>query len=464
MQFRLTLVICLFVFAGYSFGLATDCTIYASPSGGGNGASAETPTTLTGANSASAAGSVICFKGGTYNLGSISPHGGSAGNHIKWEPYGDSPVVFSYSGVDAPGNFMINLSNQSYVDLVGFSMDGQNKSRACIDGTNANQITVSSTHEQNCGSGIVFHKSDYLTIDHNQITHGGYDTGIIQDPTGINIHDTCALDSYDGIHSVISNNIVSGQVDLLSRSTDGNGLTLDLGCSGTTTLTTTPATLWINNVVYMNGGRCFVGNKNTSVLFINNTCYNNMLETVPIYNNGGDAEVKANGTSGYVFANNIVHGWPGNVASISGRGYTNFSYESVNGATGSIYSNNSYFTLGLGSLNGGSSTTMFNYDPQFTNPPSVNSAGTGQYATAPDPASIGNAFTLQPTSPALKQGIDPTTIAGLSAQIKIDLARYVYKDINGVARAAGNWDLGAYQSSASVPAPKPPTGLTATVH
>src|SRR2546430_12096929 len=73
-------------------------------------------------------------------------------------------------------------------------------------------------------------------------------------------------------------------------------------------------------------------------------------------------------------------------------------------------------------------------------------------------------LTLQPTSPAIHKGIDPSTIAGLDSAIASDLKRYVYSDIHGNSRAAGSWDLGAYQLSASATAPNPPSGLTATTN
>ena len=103
---------------------------------------------------------------------------------------------------------------------------------------------------------------------------------------------------------------------------------------------------------------------------------------------------------------------------------------------------------------------FFNLDPQFISPPSTNPNLGHQYASATDPALIGTALTLQGSSPAINAGIDPSTISGLPAQIITDLRLYIYSDINGIARTAGNWNLGAYQS---IP-PAPPTGLTTTAH
>src|SRR5207249_6279314 len=48
--------------------------------------------------------------------------------------------------------------------------------------------------------------------------------------------------------------------------------------------------------------------------------------------------------------------------------------------------------------------------------------------------------------PAYNRGIDPSTISGMPSAIVTDLKKYVYTDINGVARPQGGaFDLGAYE-------------------
>src|SRR5262245_42765157 len=96
-----SILFCVALFSGFGRAeLAADCTIYASPSGGRNGATASSPTTLAGANSASGPGSVICLKGGTYNLSStFSPtHSGTSTGYITWKAYGDSAANFVWTG------------------------------------------------------------------------------------------------------------------------------------------------------------------------------------------------------------------------------------------------------------------------------------------------------------------------------------------------------------------------------
>src|SRR5205823_15079509 len=103
---------------------------------------------------------------------------------------------------------------------------------------------------------------------------------------------------------------------------------------------------------------------------------------------------------------------------------------------------------------------FFNLDPQLVSPPSIDPNVGRQYASATDPALIGNALRLQGSSPAINAGIAPSTIPRLPAHIITDFRLYIYSDINGIARTAGHWNLGAYQS---IP-PAPPTGLTTTAH
>jgi hypothetical protein len=53
---------------------------------------------------------------------------------------------------------------------------------------------------------------------------------------------------------------------------------------------------------------------------------------------------------------------------------------------------------------------------------------------------------LHPRSPALQKGIDPATLPNLSETVITDLKKYIYTDINGIARPQGGTpDLGAYQ-------------------
>src|SRR4029077_13851673 len=134
------------------------------------------------------------------------------------------------------------------------------------------------------GSGIASINCDYLTADHNLIHHNGYipsSTAVPGDyswTSGISFNSNQWFDTYSGFHNIISNNIISGEVDQSPHHTDGNGIILDLssGFYDPSTANTPPA-LVVNNVVYGNGGRCIVAYVVTNFWIVNNTCYKNNL-------------------------------------------------------------------------------------------------------------------------------------------------------------------------------------------
>jgi hypothetical protein len=82
----------------------------------------------------------------------------------------------------------------------------------------------------------------------------------------------------------------------------------------------------------------------------------------------------------------------------------------------------------------------------FVNPPVFKPNVGGQYATALNPSQLGTGLQLQPGSPGIGVGIDPTILSGNDPDITSDLKKYIYSDINGKPRQQGGpFDLGAYQ-------------------
>src|SRR5207249_4716632 len=63
------------------------------------------------------------------------------------------------------------------------------------------------------GSGIGAVQCDYLTSDHNIVYHSGYSGTLANWTSGISYNQIKAFDCNDGLHNVISNNIVVGQYD-----------------------------------------------------------------------------------------------------------------------------------------------------------------------------------------------------------------------------------------------------------
>ena len=412
---------------------STDCTLYASPSGGGNGTSSSSPLTFSAAASATQPGSVVCLLGGTYNLSStfVPPNSGSPSSWIVYKNYDSTPVNFVWTGAaDAEPMFKVGNgsfpSGPAYIQFQGLNLNGSGTAADgffCRGGHHARFIgnSISDTG----GSGIGSINCDYLVADHNLISHNGYipsSTSVPQDyswTSAISYNTSEFFDNYTGIHSVISNNIITGEVDQSSNHTDGNGIILDLGGN-------TPPALIVNNVVYGNGGRCIESNQVQNFYIINNTCFENALDpSEPNF-----PEFAVNGTSNGYLVNNIAY-------ALSPSNPTFAQYGSVSNTN---YSANLYFS-GAPNFN---ATGFMNANPLFLSAPLL---GLGGFVSSLAPSLLGSDLTLTPLlSPALGKGIDPSTISGLSASIVSDLKTYIYTDINGKGRPqGGNVDLGAYQ-------------------
>ena len=407
---------------------ASDCTLFASPSGndGNSGNSASAPKTFNGAASASQPGSVVCLLAGTYNLGSTfyPPTSGTPSSWIVYKSYGNGAVNLVWTA-GATGQPMFKFGNGSfpsgaaYLEFRGLNLDGKNNA---LDGflcQGGHHLRFMSNNINNTGgSGVGAVNCDYLTSDHNQINHNGYLYGWT---SAISYNNAQWFDNYAGFHNIASNNVITGEYDGSSNHTDGNGIILDLGGN-------TPPALIVNNVVYGNGGRCIQANGVANFWFINNTCYKNDLDTS--LGNVGSLTTQ-NSSNGY-FINNIA------VAAAS----NNPSYDQQGSNSNVQYFADMYFAAPI-NFSYSNPSQLINADPLFINAPSL---GIGAYSTSLAPGLLGTGLTLQASSPAYNRGIDPSTVSGLAASIVTDLRKYIYVDINGKARPQGGAvDLGAYQ-------------------
>jgi Bacterial Ig domain/Putative Ig domain len=424
--------------------LASDCTLFASPSGSdlNSGTTPASPKTFTGAAAAATPGSVVCLHGGTYNLASsfTPPNNGTPSLWIIYKSYGDGGVNFIWTGAaDASPMFRLGSgsfpSGPAYLEFRGLNLDGQGNAGDAFFCQGAHHLRfIGNAMSNTGGSGIGTRDCDYLTADHNIINHNGYMPSSTSVPqwygwtSGISFNSNQWFDNYGGFHNVISNNIVVGEYDSSSNHTDGNGIILDLsnGSYSASTANTPPA-LIINNVVYGNGGRCIHAFVVTNFWIVNNTCYKNNLD--PTLGNAGSFSTN-NSHDGY-FINDISVAWNSNNPTYTQEGTNaNIQYYAdlyFGSAITFVYSDPSQFLQA---------------DPLFVNPPSLSG---GQYATALVPSLLGNGLTLLMPSPARGKGIDPSTLPNLPAAIAADLKKYVYTDINGKARPQGSFDLGAYQ-------------------
>jgi hypothetical protein len=465
--------------------LVTDCDLYVAPDGIGDDANSGTsphlPKTLLGAEAlTSDTNNVVCLLGGRYEFHKTwQLTNRNNTTRIKYIAYNDGPVLF-VAAADWPGltgdprDPMIKVQGTyngvSYAgarlySFEGLVLDGQDRANSGFQCRQSWGLSfIGNTLVNLDGGGIVTTECDYLISDHNLVFHNGSLEGLdspsggLSNTSGISYGQVPWKDSYTGIHNAITNNIIVSEVDDSSDDTDGNGIILDLAWGLNTD---TPPALILNNLVYGNGGRCIITNRNVKNFWIvNNTCYKNNLDQP---NFGGIAHFDTTDASGFV-VNNIVSSWQS----------TNPPYQQGN-ASGIAYRKNLYFGASCSPSEMCDPNPPFSFingDPQFVAPPYFDPAKPEQYKYARPPlpgrpiyrsttwcgvaeptqrwiptCEITSGFALAPTSPAYGNiGIDPISLT-TDQLIEADLATYVYVDINGNPRggATGKWDLGAHQ-------------------
>jgi hypothetical protein len=426
------------------------CSIYASPSGKDEnlGSSPKSPKTLAGAASTTVPGSVVCLLSGTYELTSTfkPPSSGTPSSWIIYRNYGDAPVKFVWTGAaDASPMFDMNggkfPSSPAYLEFRGLNLDGGGKAGDGFFCRGSHHLRfIGNSITNTGGSGIGTIQCDYLMVDHNTVTHNGYISAAAGSnashyswTSGISLNSNQWYDSYSGFHNIISNNIVTEEVDQSAKKTDGNGIILDLS-SRTNDFgsANTPPALIINNVVYGNGGRCIEVFTVSKFWVINNTCYRNNLD--PALATDGSLVV-SNSIEGYIINNIVVTSSPKSPP--YGQEHFNseifyFSDMSYGGANNFSYSDPSQFIQA---------------DPLFVSRPLLDSLGLIQPAAVASSTRLRDVLTLRLSSPAIGKGTDPSTLANLSPTIVKDLRIYIYTDINGNGRPKGGpFDLGAYQT------------------
>ena len=292
--------------------VAKDCTLYVAADGKDtrSGRSPTAPTTLAGASRVSQPGSVICLKGGTYNLSSTfyPARGGTKDAWIVYKAYGDAPAEIVWIGggssSDLIGFFGRTLwTGQNYIEMRDLKLDGRNSAAYGFKCNNTHHLRFVGNEINNMSAGgIASVLCDYLTADANTVFLSGYNQGWA---SGITFNSNQWYDGYTGFHSLVLNNVIAGTFDASAHKTDGNGIIMDLSNrTDDPDSANTPPALIANNLVYQNGGRCIHTFVVRHIWVVNNTCYQNTLDLAQT-----DGEIVTNKSRGITYVNNIAYSW-----------------------------------------------------------------------------------------------------------------------------------------------------------
>jgi len=346
----------------------------------------------------------------------------------------------------------IPSSGNAYLEFRGFTFYGQGLAGHAFGCNNSHHLRfIGNTVYNVQGAGVGAVQCDYLVSDHNIVYHSGYSGTTASWTSGVSYNQIKAFDCNDGLHNVISNNIVVGQYDNSPYHSDGSGFILDMDSTPSSCVGTAapyePAALIVNNVAYGNGGRCAEAFEVSFFwMMANNTCYINNLDNVNA-NQANTGSLSTNAANNGYFADNISVSWQASNPPYDQRNATTNIQYFANLAWGGpcwVDPDGSDFCA--------NNPQFIKADPKFAAAPYFDPAAAGQYGPAAPPFLLANGLTPQPVSPAYCQGVDPTTLPGVPAQVAADMqnpsnAYYIYKDFNGNTRpgVGGCWDLGAYQ-------------------
>jgi hypothetical protein len=413
-------------------------TWFASPTGndGNSGLSDTLPKTYTGCEAAASAGDTINFMAGTYNIASeiFINKSGTAGNLITWKGAYNGEAILNYTGTVGSGNLIQcpTGSPGNYRKFDSLTLEGNN---AAINGVkvaaSVHHVTVNNCKIRNLGqSAIGCVGADYITATNNRISHCGYQSAY-SFSSAISLQNsanTALFDAGTDFHHIVAYNIVSGEVDVSTNHTDGNGIILDQH---------SPNALIIGNIVYNCGGSgirvltCDSTKAPQGIYVVNNTTYKNVLDK-QLISWPAFGEYCLNNSSAQVnFINNLAYAWTST--------YTyQFLGTNRNSATGVIFARN--YAFGGAGLDGipaaisGDTSQVATIDPSYTSPPSIDPTADSQYSTCISSESIGNAFMIADTSKARNTGVDPSTIGSLSGPQATTLNTYKVLDVVGVTR------------------------------
>ena len=406
-------------------------TIYyvaTSGSNNGNGSTTEPYRSIQQAlDSGLQPGDEVVVRAGTYQEAININTGGSAAANVTLRAEVPGTVT-----IEAPSSGWNGISvNDNYVTVSGFTVSNANGDG--LEGNNVHHVEVlNNVFNGNGESGIQFNGSDFIKIDGN-VTYENAADGWF---SGISVYQNRNLTgdtSTDEFRTIISNNISYDNVTRTGDHTDGNGIIIDDFQS--TQTSGFPSydfpTLVENNLVYGNGGKGIQVVWSDGVTVRNNTAYHNNNDDLNVGTWRG--EISNSQSSNNTFINNIMVADPDINAlntAIDNTSYGSYTNENVvwisnltfNGQTGSA----SVRTDGNNNMPSTADGNLLGVNPGFENAP--------------------NDFRLSDGSVAIDAGSTAYGLPGV--------------DLDGLVRAVGVVDMGAYEAGSSGAPTSPPVRPT----
>jgi hypothetical protein len=336
MKNSLTIVI---VFLALQIANATN--YYVSPEGkSSNKGTKNSPWTIHHAASQTMPGDIVYFLEGTYNLSELTINrSGTSSAYITYSAASRAKPVLQCPN---PSNFWNAINVQAnYIKIEGLELIGNNANITLVQGeqiyeealaggkdfvkyaqTNTCGITIGNSgivphhiEVRNCkvhdfaGNGISAIKTDFVTIENNEIYNNAWYT--IHGCSGLSIfHSYNTVDNYSDFSMIVRNNVVFNNKTLIKwiavkKYSDGNGIIID--DNKNTQIKGKPykgSFLIENNLCYLNGGSGVYIMSSENALFRNNTSYWNSTESAK---GSGAGELVCYDSNNITWVNNI--GW-----------------------------------------------------------------------------------------------------------------------------------------------------------
>ncbi|NLS08334.1 hypothetical protein HGP14_34710 [Rhizobium sp. P32RR-XVIII] len=358
-------------------------------------------------------GDEVVVKAGTYREQVVVSKDGAADNYITIRSEVPGGAMLRPPSSDTYSTLNVRAD---YIKIEGFDVVGGGGHAIDVDGSHHVTVKGNIAHDSG-GSGITTTKSDWLTIEDNEV-YGNTATNGYQ-CSGISLWQNVDLAAGNAeFRNIIRNNVTHDNVEgaaITSEHTDGNGIIID----GFHDTNYSHGTLIENNLSYGNGGKGIHVFLSDYVTVRNNTAWHNNHDNA---NKGTWRGELSNAMGSHnTWVNNIGVADPG----------TNSWNRAINNVTTNGYVNQDVRWYNNITFNGTSGQASVLSDYQM--PSAVNGNLFGLDPLLANPAD--GDFHLRPDSPAINTG---TSAFGLGST-----------DIDGQGRVNGVVDVGADEAHSS---------------